>query len=85
MDNDKGTAAEIKWRCDSWYTGPNPYKDMEVDMEVVITYGSVKGFQERIQFSKVDLRGEWSVLVEQTTSVMHVQPSWMKISEVVEF
>jgi len=81
VDNDKGAAAKIKWRRDPWYMGPDLYKDMEV----VITYGSAKGFRGRIQSSKVDLRGEWSVLVEQTTSVMHVQPSWMKISEVVEF
>ena len=80
MDNDKGAAAKFEWRRNPWYTGPDPYKDMEV----LIMHGSAKAFQGRIQSSKVDQQGQWLVLVEQTTTIVRVSPSWMKISEVVE-
>ena len=66
-------------RRDLWYTGPDPYKGMEVK----IISGSSKAFSGTVRDSRVDSGGKWWVNV-QCPSMVSSHLINLGLSDVVE-
>ena len=80
--NELDASAQRK-RHDPWYTGPDPF----VNMEVRVTKGKYKLYDGAIRGSRIDQKGEWYVSVAWSPSSASAgrQADDVKLEDVLEF